>query len=94
MPRALKLGLDLAMGAVLPILVLNNLTTRLGAPPAYVIAALIPVAWVVIDLLIITRQFNAITVAAGLTALGSGVLAFWFVDSVLFALKDTAGLLL
>jgi hypothetical protein len=93
MPRSLKLVLDLATGAVLPILVLNNLTPRLGAPLAYVVAALIPVAWVVIDLLTITRQLNAITVVAGLTALGSGVLAFWFVDGVLFALKDTAGLL-
>jgi hypothetical protein len=81
------------MGAVLPILVLNNLTARLGAPLAYVLAALIPVAWVLIDLLIITRQFNAITVVAGLTALSSGVLAFWFVDGALFALKDTVGLL-
>src|SRR5215216_1486352 len=93
MPRSLKLVLDVSMGAVLPILALNNLTAPLGAPLAYVVAALIPVAWVLIDLLIITRQFNAITVAAGLTALGSGVLAFWFVDGVLFALKDTVGLL-
>ena len=94
MPRSLKLVLDLSMGAVLPILVLNNLTVPLGAPLAYVVAALIPVGWVVIDLLIITRQFNAITAVAGLTALGNGVLAFWFVDGVLFALKDTVGLLL
>jgi len=34
------------MGALVPILVLNNLTPCLGAPPAYVFAALIPVAWV------------------------------------------------
>jgi hypothetical protein len=94
MPRSLKLILDLTMGAVLPILVLNNFTAPLGAPLAYVTAALIPVTWVVIDLLLITRQFNAITVAAGLTALGNGVLAFWFVDGVLFAVKDTVGLLL
>ena len=93
MPRWLKLALDLGMGAVLPILVLNNLSAPLGAPVAYLIAALIPVAWVLVDLLAITRQWNAITVAAGVTALGSGVLAFWFVDGVLFALKDTAGLL-
>jgi len=92
-PRSLKLLLDLTMGAVLPILVLNTLTGRLGAPLAYLVAALIPVAWVLIDLLLITRQFNAITVVAGLTALSTGVLAFWFVDGVLFALKDTVGLL-
>src|SRR4051794_23340795 len=93
MPRSLKIVLDLLMGAVLPILVLNNLTAPLGAPLAYVVAALIPVGWVLIDLLVITRQFNAITAAAGITALGSGALAFWFVDGVLFALKDTVGLL-
>src|SRR5262245_52324836 len=93
MPRSLKLALDILMGAVLPIAVLNNLTGPLGAPMAYVVAALIPVGWVVIDLLLITRQFNAITVVAGLTALSSGVLAFWFVDGVLFALKDSVGLL-
>ena len=61
---------------------------RLGAPLAYLTAALIPVGWVALDLLVITRQFNAITAVAGITALGSGVLAFWFVDGVLFALKD------
>ena len=93
MPRSLKLVLDLLMGAVLPILVLSTLTGRLGAPVAYVVAALIPVGWVLIDLLFITRQFNAITVVAGLTALSTGVLAFWFVDGVLFAFKDSVGLL-
>jgi hypothetical protein len=94
MSRSVKLALDLAMGAVLPIVVLNNLSTTLGAPMAYLVAALIPVSWVAIDLLILTRQFNAITVAAGVPALSSGALAFWFVDGVLFALKDTSGLLL
>jgi len=53
--RPFRLGnFDLAFGAALPILVLNNLTSRLGAPPAYVLAALIPVTWVVIDLLLRT----------------------------------------
>jgi hypothetical protein len=94
MSRSVKLALDLVMGAVLPIVVLNTLTAPLGAPLAYVIAALIPVGWVLLDLLAITRQFNAITAVAGLTALGNGALAFWFVDGVLFALKDTVGLLL
>jgi hypothetical protein len=94
MPRFVKLVLDILLGAVVPILVLNTLTTRLGAPLAYLVAALIPVGWVMLDLLVITRQFNAITAVAGITALGNGALAFWFVDGVLFALKDTVGLLL
>src|SRR6185503_9331413 len=94
MSRPVKLALDILLGAVVPIFVLNTLTAPLGAPPAYLIAALIPVGWVLLDLLVITRQFNAITAVAGLTALGNGVLAFWFVDGVLFALKDTVGLLL
>jgi hypothetical protein len=94
MSRSIKLGLDILLGAVVPILVLNTLTAPLGAPLAYVIAALIPVGWVAIDLLVITRQFNAITAVAGITALGNGALAFWFVDGVLFALKDTVGLFL
>jgi hypothetical protein len=94
MSRTVKLVLDILMGAVVPILVLNTLTGPFGAPLAYLTAALIPVGWVALDLLVITRQFNAITAVAGITALGSGLLAFWFVDGVLFALKDTVGLAL
>jgi hypothetical protein len=94
MSRSVKLALDVLMGAVLPIFVLNTLTGTLGAPLAYLVAALIPVGWVLLDLLVITRQFNAVTAVAGLTAIGNGGLAFWFVDGVLFALKDTVGLLL
>ena len=94
MSRSVKLVLDILMGAVVPILVLNTLTAPLGAPLAYLVAALIPVGWVLLDLLVLTRQFNAITAVAGLTALGNGALAFWFVDGVLFALKDTVGLFL
>jgi hypothetical protein len=94
MNKSVKLVLDILMGAVVPILVLNQLTGPLGAPLAYLVAALIPVGWVLLDLLVLTRQFNAITAVAGIIALGNGVLAFWFVDGVLFALKDTAGLVL
>jgi riboflavin transporter FmnP len=82
------------MGAVVPIFIPNQLTGPLGAPLAYLIAALVPVGWVLLDLLVITRQFNAITAVAGIIALGNGVLAFWFVDGVLFAIKDTVGLVL
>ncbi len=81
------------MGAVIPILILNNLTKPLGAPTAYVFAALVPVGWVLIDLFLITRTFNFITSYSGLTAVMQGALAFWFVDGMLFAFKDTAALL-
>ncbi|MDQ3809583.1 MAG: hypothetical protein M3336_04765 [Chloroflexota bacterium] len=94
MQRSFKLTLDIVMGAVVPILILNTQTGPLGAPTAYVLAALVPVSWVLLDLLVVTRQFNAITAAAGLTAIGNGGLAFWFVDGVLFALKDSVGLAL
>ena len=87
-----KLALDIIMGAVVPILILNNLTKPLGAPAAYVLAALVPVAYVLVDTFFISRRFNVITSYVALSAIMSGILAFWFVDGVLYALKDTASL--
>jgi hypothetical protein len=91
MSRNTKLFLDILMGAVIPILILNYLSGPLGAPAAYLVSALIPVGWVFVDLLLITRRFNVITSYIGLSAIVRGALAFWFVDGWLFALKDTAG---
>jgi hypothetical protein len=88
-----KLALDIVMGAVIPILILNNLTKPLGAPTAYVIAALVPVSYVLVDTLFISRRFNAITTYIALTAIMQGALAFWFVDGWRYALKDSAGLI-
>jgi hypothetical protein len=93
MKQSTKLFLDILMGAVIPILILNNLTKTLGGPVTYVFAALVPVAWVLIDLFLISRTFNFITSYSGLTAVLQGILAFWFVDGLRYALKDTAGLL-
>jgi hypothetical protein len=93
MKQSTKLFLDILMGAVIPILILNNLTKPLGAPAAYVFAALVPVGWVLIDLFLITRKFNFITSYSGLTAVMSGALAFWFVDGLLYAIKDTSSLI-
>jgi len=93
MNQTTKLALDISLGAVVPILILTYLTQPLGAPVAYVVAALVPVTWVAVDLALITRSFNYITSYAGLTAIVNGVLAFWFVDGVLFALKDSAAYL-
>lgn len=91
MKASLKLVLDIVMGAVIPILILNYLTTRLGAVNAYLLAALVPVSWVFIDLFFITRRFNVITSYVGLSAIVRGMLAFWLVDGWLFAIKDSAG---
>jgi hypothetical protein len=92
--RSLKLALDVLMGAVVPILVLTYLSDLLGAVAAYLISALIPVVWVLADLLFVTRRFNFITAVLGLNAIVRGLLAFWFVDGALYALKDTIGSIL
>ncbi|AFY37877.1 hypothetical protein Lepto7376_1534 [[Leptolyngbya] sp. PCC 7376] len=89
MNRPVKLSLDILMGSVVPILILNNLNSQLGAVTTYIVAALVSVLWVFIDLLFITKRFNFITSYVGVFAIGRGVLAFWFVDGILFALKDT-----
>jgi len=91
MSRSTKLILDILLGAVVPILVLSYLTDTLGAVPTYLLAALIPVGWVFVDLLFVTRRLNFITGFLGLNAMVRGLLAFWFVDGLLYALKDTVG---
>ncbi len=94
MNRTTKLILDIGMGAVVPILILNNLTEPLGATQAYLLSALVPVGWVFADLFFITRRFNFITSYIGAAAIMRGLLAFWLVDGVRFALKDTASTIL
>ena len=90
MSKTLKLMLDILIGAAIPILVLKYGTASLGPLNAYLTAAMIPVVWVLLDLLVITRRFNFITAFVGLTSLMRGGLAFWYVDGLLFALKDSA----
>ncbi|MGD1908576.1 MAG: VC0807 family protein [Leptolyngbyaceae cyanobacterium] len=87
----MKLTLDIIIGAVIPILILNNLNEQLGTVNTYIVAALVPVAWILLDACLITRQFNFITSYVGAFAILRGLLAFWFVDGILFALKDTLG---
>jgi hypothetical protein len=79
------------LGAVVPILVLSYLSDPLGAVPAYLLSALIPVGWVLADLFSLSRRFNFITAFLGLNAIVRGLLAFWFVDGALYAFKDTVG---
>lgn len=94
MNRNLKLGLDFLFGLIIPIIILSRFSDELGNVTAYVVSALIPVAWVIIDLLFITKRFNFITSFLGLNAILRGVLAFWFVDGVAYAFKDSAPSLL
>ncbi|MGD1930235.1 MAG: VC0807 family protein [Leptolyngbyaceae cyanobacterium] len=91
MNRKVKLALDIFMGAVIPILILNNLNEQLGTVNTYVFAALVPVAWILLDTCFVTRRFNFITSYVGMFAILRGLLAFWFVDGVQFALKDSIG---
>ncbi|MGI8650710.1 MAG: VC0807 family protein [Rubrobacter sp.] len=92
--RTLKLGLDFLFGLIIPIIILSRFSDELGNITAYVVSALVPVAWVAIDLLFITKRFNFITSFLGLNAVLRGILAFWFVDGVAYAFKDSASSLL
>ncbi|MEO1094066.1 MAG: VC0807 family protein [Cyanobacteria bacterium J06638_28] len=91
MNRTVKLILDILLGAIVPIFILNNLNEPLGTTNTYVIAALIPVAWILIDLFFVTKRFNFITSYIGAFAIIRGLSAFWFVDGLLFAFKDSVG---
>src|ERR671912_1759774 len=92
--RSLKLALDVLLGAAAPPIVLSYLWERMGVVPAYLLSALIPVGWVLADLFFVSRRFNFITAFLGLNAIVRGLLAFWFVDGALYALKDTLGSIL
>jgi hypothetical protein len=94
MSKSVKLTLDIAIGAVAPVLILKYGTAPLGTLPAYLTAALVPVAWVLLDLFVISRRFNFITTYSGGSAIMRGALAFWYVDGALFAFKDSASYLL
>jgi hypothetical protein len=94
MGRSLKLGLDFLFGLIIPIIILSRFSDELGNATAYVVSALVPVTWVFVDLLFITKRFNFITSFLGLNAVVRGVLAFWFVDGVAYAFKDSVPSLL
>lgn len=90
-----KVILDLVFGAVIPILILNNFArvTGLSDTLAYIFAALVPVAYVLIDTLFISRRLNVITSYVALSTIISGILVFWYVDGIRYAIKDTAALI-
>ncbi len=92
--RTVKIFLDFLFGLIIPVIILSRFSDELGNAPAYVLSALVPVAWVAIDLLFVTKRFNFITSFLGLNAVVRGILAFWFVDGVAYAFKDSASSLL
>ena len=94
MSRSLKLGLDFLFGLIVPIIILSRFSDELGNVTAYVVSALVPVTWVAVDLLFITKRFNFITSFLGLNAVVRGILAFWFVDGMAYAFKDSVPSLL
>ncbi len=96
MKNFVKTLIDLVMGAVIPIIILDRFSgpEALGPVAAYIVAAMIPVGWVFIDLFFITKKFNFITSYVGFTSLVGGLLAFWFVDGITYAFKDTVGWML
>jgi hypothetical protein len=91
-----KTIVDIIMGAVIPIIILDRLSgpEQLGPIAAYVLAAMVPVAWVFVDLFFVTKKFNFITSYVGFSSIVGGLLTFWFVDGLLYAIKDTIGLLI
>ncbi len=89
-----KLIVDIFMGAIVPVMVLKFVTEdRTGIKPeyAYLIAALIPVTYILCDTFFYSKRFNAITTYVALAAIMQGAVAFWFVDGLKYAIKDSAG---
>jgi hypothetical protein len=60
-----------------------------GNVRAYLLAALVPVAYVAWDLLR-NRTLSPVAIMGGAAALISGALAFWYVDGLAYAFKDSA----
>ncbi|MBB5235632.1 VC0807 family protein [Deinococcus budaensis] len=94
---------DLVFTLVIPILILSpNLLTSgfsfsenvfgggtTGNIRAYLLAALIPVAYVLTDLFV-NRNVSPVALIGGAGAIFSGALAFWYVDGFWYAVKDSA----
>ncbi|MFN4243345.1 MAG: VC0807 family protein [Tepidisphaerales bacterium] len=86
-----KLALDLTFGAVIPITILSFGTDYLGARPTFVLAGLIPAAYVFWDILFYSKRFNFITSVVAATAVAQGSAALLTVDGWKYALADTSG---
>lgn len=93
---------DLIFTLIIPILILtpNILGDGIGVASmlgegqagnirAYLLAALIPVVYVLWDLLV-NRNVSPIALIGGAGAIFTGALAFWYVDGFWYAIKDSA----
>lgn len=101
-PRIPKTIWDLIFTLLIPILILSpnllgegiGISSLLGGGQtgnirAYLIAALIPVGYVMWDILV-NRNVSPVALIGGAGALVSGALAFWYVDGFWYAIKDSA----
>lgn len=93
---------DLVFTLIIPILILSpnilgsgvSIANLMGSGTggnvrAYLLAALVPVVYVLWDILV-NRNVSPVALLGGATALFSGALAFWYVDGFLYAIKDSA----
>lgn len=101
-PRVPKTVWDLVFTLLIPILILSpnllgegiGVASLLGSGQtgnirAYLVAALIPVVYVLWDI-IFNRNVSPVALIGGAGAIFSGALAFWYVDGFWYAIKDSA----
>lgn len=91
-----KIILDVVMGAIIPLSILDKGEAWLGMSPraVFITAGLIPAVYVLWDVLFYSKRFNAITSVIAITAMTQGGLAFLQVDGWKYALADSAGTVL
>ncbi|MFN8509987.1 MAG: VC0807 family protein [Deinococcaceae bacterium] len=93
-----KIVIDLFFTLAIPITLLAsklpftdfNFSDTLGTRPTFVLAGIIPAAYILWDTWK-TQKFNPVTALAAVSALTGGVLAFLQIDGWKFALKDSYG---
>ncbi|AAF11780.1 VC0807 family protein [Deinococcus radiodurans] len=100
--RVPKTVWDLVFTLLIPILILSpnllgegiGLSSLLGGGTAgnvraYLLAALVPVVYVMWDI-VVNRNVSPVALIGGAGAIFSGALAFWYVDGFWYAIKDSA----
>ena len=89
-----KLILDLTFGAAIPLTILSYGPDHIGARPTFVLAGMIPAAYVLWDILFYSKRFNFITTVIAITAVTQGGMALLTVDGWKYALADSSGTIL
>lgn len=87
-----KIIVDLLFGAAIPLAILSW-GSDLGLSPrmTFVLAGLIPAAYVLGDVFFYSKKFNFITTVIAVTAVAQGVTSFLQVSGWKYALADTSG---